>query len=350
MSNKILLALIAIVAVIFVAGCVNTNNAKGAQNSDIAAENTSTQLTENKTAATTAVETPLSPANKTETGIETAASEKWCAPTKINFIAEPYVSVHSPKLSFIENALQVDSPIVSTLDYEDAYRAPLTGEFIIVTKLGIPAQRKVTDLFFQTRMTHSDGSMLYSEPFKLKEEFNLVDRIVYSVSDKFKTSKEGTIQLSSKLSYKIDGVEHVQCTAENKIPFFSSEKYTLPSLNSLKVGNAVSYAAQYSNLNAYTNISFVYSGAKPDSLELRIVSTLDSSIKAYFTGDNPTCNADTSACSATLYGYLDADRKQLACSSSKLVYVQASTGDVQKNALVELKPADFLKNFGGCAQ
>ena len=332
MKNKIIIALALVIAIIF-AGCIS----QGAQ--------TAPQVPINEGAPEKAEapsqEIPSAPAVTTA-----SPQEEWCVPTKINYLSDPYVSVHSPAIIYTESSTEKETPVVTTLSVEDKYRAPLTGKIITLTKLGVPPQRRVTDLEFQTKATHSDGTVIYGDVSKVKELFDLQYRTIYNVLDDYTINKEGTLKLESRLKYKIDGVERVQCTAANSIPFTSSDSYSVPSFSNVKIGKAVSFTAQAANLNAKTNVTFDYAGIKPTSVELRTVSKINPGDKVYFTDTNLRCEDGT--CNAVLDGLIDNERKELFCSDNALHYLQVSIGPTKKNSIVDLNANAFLKEFGGC--
>ncbi len=272
--------------------------------------------------------------------------QEWCIPTKINFLAEPHVSVHSPKLVYLENYAESQTPVLQTLEIENAFHLPIVGEFMTTTKIGVPRQHRVTGLMFQVRLAHSDGTIFYSKPFSVKEVFNVNDKTVFSVDNTFSVAKEGSTKISAKLKYKIDGTEQVQCTAESTVPFASSDSYLFPSFTDVKIEKATFSTTGGDRINAKANLSFSYSGIVPTSDELHFISLSDSSEKAYFISTNLKC--EDNLCTDSLAGLINDQSKQVICSENSLVYLRVGLGRVQKNFKIKVDPNVFLKEFGGC--
>ncbi len=274
------------------------------------------------------------------------ATADWCVPTKINFLAEPHVSVHSPKLVYLENYAESQTPVLQTLEIENAFHLPIVGEFMTTTKIGVPRQHRVTGLMFQVRLAHSDGTIFYSKPFSVKEVFNVNDKTVFSVDNTFSVAKEGSTKISAKLKYKIDGTEQVQCTAESTVPFAGSDSYLFPSFTDVKIEKATFSTSGGDRINAKANLSFSYSGIVPTSDELHFISVSDSNDKAYFISTNLKC--EDNLCKDSLAGLINGQSKQVICSENSFAYLRVGLGRVQKNFKIKVDPTVFLKEFGGC--
>ena len=372
MNNKLFIGIVLIVVILLV-GCIGQIEKTGKTGKDFVGN--LTNISGASSAQEEKVSPPAPPLPKEE-NVETQslvpkaqgtnAQEEWCVPTKINYIAEPYVSINTPKLVYAENTLQTETPSVGTLDYGNSYFTPVIGKVKLLTTIGIPLKHKISELRFEPRLVEADGSIVSGTLFDVKSispQFN--NAINYNLYDDYFVSKDGAVSFEGKLTYSIDGTAQTECV-KNKITFLGTDSYTFPVVNLPIVSNADSgYGGAGNSLNTKFNITFDYTGAKPTSAggymfakdpSYRFYTFVDSfnyrdSTYVKYEASNTALVCGKTACTATFLTRIADDAKRSFCSARTVYLVLGvKQGNAVRNILVDLNPQEFLKDFNRCAQ